>query len=189
MMLYHGGTNVVEKPAIIPHSAGRDFGMSFYCTDIRVQAEKWAGRQRRIRKQPAILNLYEFKMGFAQNNLHFKIFQAYSKEWLELVINCRKNPRYKHDFDIVFGKIVNDDVGETVPAVLNGLMPFDFVLQKLVFMSANNQYCFCTEKSLTCLEFIVFSKTFKTVWPFFTMYFTMSFKLGFCIMKPVSTSL
>jgi hypothetical protein len=54
----------------------------------------------------------------------------------------------------VHGKIANDDVGETVQAVMDGLMPFDFALQRLAFMPANNQYCFCTEKALPCLGFI-----------------------------------
>jgi hypothetical protein len=54
----------------------------------------------------------------------------------------------------VHGKIANDDVGETVQAVLDGLMPLDFALQKLAFMPSNNQYCFCTEKSLAYLGFI-----------------------------------
>jgi hypothetical protein len=45
---------------------------------------------------------------------------------------------YHGDTDIVYGKIANDDVGETVQAVLDGLMPFDFALQKLAFMPSNN---------------------------------------------------
>jgi hypothetical protein len=53
----------------------------------------------------------------------------------------------------VHGKIANDDVGETVQAILDGLMPFDFALKRLVFMPSNNQYCFCTEKSFVCLQF------------------------------------
>jgi len=35
----------------------------------------------------------------------------------------------------------------------DGLMPLEFAMQKLVFMYANNQYCFCTEESLTYLKF------------------------------------
>ena len=153
MILYHGSTIIVENPVIRPQSAGRDFGMGFYCTDIRSQAESWAKRQGRIRKQTAILNIYEFDIDYAQNNLNFKTFKDYSHEWLEIVINCRKNLQYTHGFDIVYGKIANDDVGETVQAILDGLMPFDFALQKLAFMPANNQYCFCTEKSLAYLGF------------------------------------
>jgi len=153
MILYHGGTDIVEKPEILPRSAGRDFGMGFYCTDIRSQAENWAKRQGRIRKQTAILNMYEFDIDSAQQNINIKMFQDYSHEWLEMVINCRKNTTYKHGCDAVYGKIANDDVGETVQAVLDGLMPFDFALQKLAFMPANSQYCFCTEKALTYLRF------------------------------------
>ena len=153
MILYHGGTGTVENPVIKMRAAGRDFGKGFYCTDMRDQAEKWAKRQGRVRKQTAILNLYEFNIDSAQRDFNFKMFNDYTIEWLELIINCRKDIQYDHGFDIVYGRIANDDVGETVQAVLNGLMPLDFALQKLVFMPSNNQYCFCTEKSLTLLEF------------------------------------
>jgi len=154
MILFHGGTDIIEKPAILPQSGGRDFGKGFYCTDIRNQAEKWAKRQGRVRNLPPILNVYEFNINNAQTNLKLKTLKDYSQEWLELVIACRRDNKYTHDFDIVYGKIANDDVGETVQAVLDGLMPFDFALQKLAFMPSNNQYCFCTEKSLAYIKFI-----------------------------------
>ena len=153
MILYHGGTDSIENPVIKFQSGGRDFGVGFYCTDIRSQAEKWALRQGRVRNQIAVLNIYEFDRENAQKNLNLKMFKDYSGEWLELVIACRKSPQYIHGFDIVYGKIANDDVGETVQAVLDGLMPFDYALQKLAFMPSNNQYCFCTEKSLAYLGF------------------------------------
>jgi len=153
MTLYHGGTDIIEKPVIRPQSRGRDFGTGFYCTGIRNQAEKWATRQGRIRKLTAILNVYEFDIDNAQRNLNCKIFNDYSIEWLEMVVNCRRDSHYVHGFDIVYGKIANDDVGETVQAVVDGLMPLDFALKKLVFMPANNQYCFCTEKTLAYLKF------------------------------------
>ena len=151
MILYHGGTDIIEKPVIRPQSGGRDFGKGFYCTDIRSQAEKWAKRQGRVRKLTAVLNMYEFDADCAKGNLNMKMFKDYSQEWLNLVVNCRKEQHFIHSFDIVYGKIANDDVGETVQAVVDGLMPFDFALQKLSFMPSNNQYCFCTEKSLEYL--------------------------------------
>jgi hypothetical protein len=113
MILYHGGTDIVEKPAI----------------------------------------MYEFDIDYAHNKLNFIMFEDYSREWLELVIYCRKDLQYIHGYDLVYGKIANDDVGETVQAVLDGLMPFDFALQKLAFMPSNNQYCFSTEKSLAYIKF------------------------------------
>ena len=154
MILYHGGTVVVEKPEIKSPLSGRDFGKGFYCTDIRTQAEKWARRQAVIRRQAAVLNVYEFDRETSAKTLNIKLFEDYSREWLELILKCRADPQYTHGFDIVYGKIANDDVGETVQAVLDGLMPLDFALQKLLFMQSNNQYSFCTEKSLAYIKFV-----------------------------------
>jgi len=153
MILYHGGTVIIKNPKIISHSGGRDFGMGFYCTDIRSQAEKWARRQGKIRKQTSVLNIYEFDIDNARQKLNFKTFEDYSQEWLEMVINCRNDRGYIHGFDIVHGKIANDDVGETVQAIIDGFMPIDLALQKLKFMPSNNQYCFCTENSLAYIGF------------------------------------
>ena len=152
MILYHGGTDRIEKPEIRLSLANRDFGIGFYCTDIRAQAEKWAQRQGRIRRKTPIVNIYEFDIKNAGQDLNYKVFEDYAIEWLELIVKCRKDSSYRHEFDIVFGKIANDDVGETVQAILNGFMPLEFALQKLAFMPANNQYCFCTEKSLTYIK-------------------------------------
>jgi hypothetical protein len=156
MMLYHGGTDIVKEPKIILNEQGRDFGFGFYTTGIYEQALKWAKRQARIRQKQAILNIYEFDEDKASKNLNFKKFTDYSIEWLEFIVNNRANPQFRHIFDIVFGKIANDDVGETVQAVVDGLMPLDFALQKLTFMQANNQYAFCSEKSLSYINFSKF---------------------------------
>ena len=153
MTLFHGGTDKIEKPVIRILPASRDFGAGFYCTDIKEQAEKWARRQGRIRNKTPILNIYNFDINTARQNLNCHFFSDYAIEWLELILKCRKDASYKHGFDIVYGKIANDDVGETVQAVLNGFMPMDFALQRLKFMHANNQYCFCTEKSLEFLKY------------------------------------
>jgi hypothetical protein len=158
MILYHGGTHIIKEPQILLTEKGRDFGFGFYTTDIYEQAVKWAKRQSRIRKKTAMLNIYEFNIDNAHKYLHFKDFADYSLEWLEFVVNNRSNVQFKHNFDIVFGKIANDDVGETVQAVIDGLMPFDFALQKLSFMEANNQYAFCSEKSLQDITFSTFQE-------------------------------
>ena len=114
MILYHGGTDIVKEPKIIFGEQGRDFGFGFYATDIYEQALKWAKRQGRIRRKQAILNIYEFDDDMAAKNSNFKKFTDYSLEWLEFIVSNRANPQFKHSFDIVFGKIANDDVGETV---------------------------------------------------------------------------
>ncbi|MDR2507432.1 MAG: DUF3990 domain-containing protein, partial [Candidatus Accumulibacter sp.] len=125
MMLYHGGTDIIETPGIVRSVIGRDFGAGFYLTGIPDQAEKWARRQARFRKKDAFLNSYAFDEPSVQKNLRIKRFADYSLEWLEWVLACRQHADFKHGYDIVFGKIANDDVGETVQAVLDGLMPKD----------------------------------------------------------------
>lgn len=158
MILYHGGTDIVQEPKLLLGERGRDFGVGFYTTGLYDQASKWAKRQGRTRRKQAILNAYEFDVDQAIEQLNFKQFTDYSLKWLEFVINNRVNPHIKHDFDIVFGRIANDDVGETIQAVADGLMPFDFALQRLVFMYSNNQYAFCTERSLSYIRFLEFQR-------------------------------
>jgi hypothetical protein len=153
MTLYHGGTDIIKKPKLTFSERGRDFGIGFYTTNIREQAQKWAKRQGQIRNKQAILNIYEFDDTRAEKDLYIKNFTEYSLEWLNFIVSNRANRITKHDFDVVFGKIANDDVGETVQLVVDGLMPLDFALQRLKFMQANNQYAFCTEKSLFYISF------------------------------------
>ena len=154
MIIYHGGTDVVEAPRIISTYTGRDFGAGFYTTDIREQAVRWAKRQARYRKKPdAIVNMYNLD-DKAFLSLATKDFENYTIEWLNFVVACRRDVAFKHEYDIVIGKIADDDVGETIQAVVDGLTSQEFALSKLVFMYANNQICFSTDKALKYLAFI-----------------------------------
>ena len=75
-------------------------------------------------------------------------------EWLEMVVRCRSDINYSHGFDIVCGKIANDNVGETVSYVIQGIMRTEDAVQRLKFDKINNQIAFCTERSLAALTFI-----------------------------------
>lgn len=155
MILYHGGTDVVDSPKIIKSDIGRDFGCGFYTTDIKAQAEKWARRTARVRRiDSAILNIYEYDVESAQKILKIKSFDGYNMEWLDTVLECRLDSDFSHGYDIMSGKIANDDVGETVQAVVDGLTPKEFALTRLSYMAANYQICFCTEQSLRFLRFV-----------------------------------
>jgi len=158
MILYHGSTDIVEVPEIRMSEFGRDFGAGFYTTDIKEQAEKWAKRLARIRgkKQKGVvpvLNVYEFDEK-AFEDLCIKRFDGYTMDWLDLIVLCRKDVNFTHEFDIVTGRIADDDVGETVQTVVDGLAPKDYALTKLTYMSANNQICFNTDKALEYLKFV-----------------------------------
>jgi hypothetical protein len=159
MIVYHGSPEIVEEPRILQPATGRDFGTGFYTTDIESQAVKWAKRLAKTRrKEHAILNRYEFDGEQACQSLKIKSFDGYTMEWLDLIVACRQDSSYRHEFDLVTGKIADDDVGETVQTVVDGVAPKDFALAKLTYMSTNNQICFCTEAALSFLHFIQYER-------------------------------
>lgn len=157
MILYHGTTVEIKIPEIITSELGRDFGFAFYTTDIKEQAERWAVRKAKIQSRKTksrivpIVNVYEWH---DTNELNIKHFDGASMEWLEMVVKCRSNISYNHGYDIVCGKIANDNVGETISYVIQGIMRKEDAVQRLSFEKINNQIAFCTEKSLSTLTFI-----------------------------------
>ena len=146
MILYHGSTMEVSQPRILKSEIGRDFGFAFYTTDIQAQAERWARRRAMIESrrtktevQP-IVSAYEWDEDTAKQ-LHFLQFDGASMEWLELVVTCRSRT------------IANDNVGETVSYVMQGIMRKEDAIDRLRFEQINNQIAFCTETALHTLHF------------------------------------
>lgn len=158
MIVYHGSYVQIKKPKILIQEKGRDFGFGFYTTTIKQQAERWAIRTARLlsrnsgKDENAIVNVYEFDETF-EKELNIKSFPNADLEWLELVIKCRSDLNFKHGYDIVSGKIANDNVGETVQYVLAGIMRKEDAVERLKFEKINDQICFCTEKALNAISF------------------------------------
>lgn len=156
MILYHGSTVTVETPEVIKAEIGRDFGFAFYTTDIEEQAIRWAKRKamiayRKCRQHISpVISVYEW---IETSDLSVKAFEGATIEWLDMVLKCRSNLKYQHDYDVVVGKIANDNVGETVSYVLQGIMRKEDAIERLKFEKINNQIAFCTEKSLSSLHY------------------------------------
>lgn len=158
MILYHGSNVIVDSPKIIKTELGRDFGFGFYTTDIKEQAIRWAKRKSKLLNSDCgYISIFEIDDNIFQK-LNFKNFPEPSLEWLDMVCNCRSNKDFTHNFDIVSGKIANDNVGETVTYVLRGIMRKEDAVERLKFEQINNQICFNTEKSLRYLKFIGFEE-------------------------------
>ena len=158
MILYHGSTLEVQQPRILKSEIGRDFGFAFYTTDIQAQAERWARRRAMIESrrtktevQP-IVSVYDWDEDAAKQ-LQFLQFDGASMEWLDLVVTCRSQTDYSHGYDIVEGKIANDNVGETVSYVMQGIMRKEDAIKRLRFEQINNQIALCTEAALRTLRF------------------------------------
>ena len=157
MKLYHGSTVAVRKPSLRPGRQNADFGKGFYTTSNPEQAERWAIRRAKIQSRkekrpvPAIVNEYEWNRS---DDLAIMEFSGASMEWLDMVVHCRSNPTYRHSYDIVTGKIANDNAGETVSFVIQGIMRREDAIERLKFEKINNQIAFCTEKALSQIHFI-----------------------------------
>lgn len=158
MILYHGSYTTIDTPKILIQDKGRDFGFGFYTTTIKEQAERWAIRTARLRsrrsdkRETAVVNIYEFDEESAKK-LNTKSFLNADLDWLELVIKCRSDLSFRHHFDIVSGKIANDNVGETVEYVIAGIMRKEDAVERLRFEKINDQICFCTDLALKTLSF------------------------------------
>ncbi len=157
MIVYHGTTLEIQNPKIITNEIGRDFGFAFYTTDIKEQAERWAVRRAKLMSRknriavPAVVNVYEWN---SLDSLSEKRFDGASMEWLEMVVKCRSDISFSHNYDIVSGKIADDNVGETVSYVMQGIMRKEDAIERLKFEKINNQIAFCTEKALKGLRFL-----------------------------------
>lgn len=157
MLVYHGTILEIKEPKIITTEIGRDFGFAFYTTDIKEQAERWALRRAMIQSRKskanvsAVVNIYEWE---PDANTDILEFDGASMEWLDMVVSCRSNLSFRHDHDIVIGKIADDNVGETVAYVIQGIMRKEDAIERLKFEKINNQIAFCSERSLKQLKFI-----------------------------------
>ena len=159
MILFHGGTDIIEHPVVITGDQGRDFGFAFYVTDIREQAERWACRRAKYRGRIAhsevkgIVCEYEVDENGC-DDLAIRRFPEPSLEWIDFVVANRSDVTYRHDYDLVVGKIANDRVGETISYVVQGVMRREDALERLRFQQINNQFAFCTEKAIARLRFV-----------------------------------
>ena len=157
MVVYHGSNVEVIEPKIIKTEKGRDFGLAFYVTPIKAQAEKMAKRKQVQAKivgqnNQAIVSVFEWNENIKDKN--YKVFKNADQEWLELIVKCRSDVSFKHSFDIVEGKIADDSVAETVSLFINGYISKEETIKRLKFQKINSQIAFCSEGALKDLKFI-----------------------------------
>lgn len=145
MIVYHGSFKEVSKPDIFHSRRAVDFGPGFYVTPLFEQAVKWAEKFRRKQKDPFV-SKYNFDEN-AYNELKCLVFDEYSEEWLDYILNCRAG-KSNDDYDIVTGGVANDKVFNTVELYFDGLIEKDEALNRLKYEKPNLQICFKTQKSI-----------------------------------------
>lgn len=144
MKLYHGGYIPVEKPKILEGKFSKDFGNGFYCTELEMQAVRWASRY-----DTGIVSIYEY---VPNEDLEVLVFNEMTEAWLDFIVACRSGG--KHHYDIVIGAMANDQIYNYISDFVDGVLTREqfWVLAK--FKQPTHQICFCSEKALNTLQFI-----------------------------------
>ena len=152
MLLYHGSNIEVREPKIIVGEVTHDFGFAFYLTKEKEKAEKWATiKVRRNQNGTPIVSVFEYNENISE--LNYKNYPEANEEWLNLICKCRSINEFRHEYDIVEGKIADDKVGETITFYLEGVITKPQAIERLKYSKANSQIAFCSEKALKHLRF------------------------------------
>ena len=150
MILYHGSFVEVDRPDLAHSRPNVDFGKGFYVTPIYEQAKKWCSRFIR-RGKDGIVSRYVFGED-AYKDLKVLTFDAYSADWLDFIMNCRRG-QDGTDYDLVIGGVANDKVFNTVELFFDGLIDEVEAIHRLQYEKPNLQMAFRTAKALSYLKF------------------------------------
>lgn len=148
MTVYHGSYVSVPQPLAKIGRNNLDFGKGFYVTNIRKQADAWATvvAGRKGRNVKPIVSVFHFDKEQAQaDGIRFKVFDAYSIEWLDYVVSCRKGQDYSHVYDVVEGGVANDNVIDTVEDYEKSVITAEQALGQLKYKNVNHQLCILSQ--------------------------------------------
>lgn len=157
MIVYHGTTEVIERPDVKHSKKYLDFGKGFYLTTFEEQAKKWAVRKSMRQGKTAIVNIYEMK----DNCTDYRVlsFEKENEKWLEFVCACRKGENLNTDYDIIIGNVADDDVFKTVDMYFRGLWDKKKVLEELRYYKMNDQICIVNQNTLD--QILTFQKAYE----------------------------
>ncbi len=146
MILYHGSNQEIIKPNVEFSKRYLDFGRGFYLTSYQEQSEKWALRKAaRLGGKPTI-NVYELPEDFTS----YKVcsFETENELWLDFVCNCRKGELTYQQYDLVMGRVADDDVFKTIDMYFKDLWTKEKVLEELRYYQENNQFCLINQQMI-----------------------------------------
>ena len=155
MKLYHGSNIEVKNPKILTSARVGDFGRGFYTTSSLEQARRWAQiRAKQEDVQSGIVTVFEVPDTIFENSeLRIKTFEKADEEWLDFVLENRKNTEFEHGFDLVVGPVADDRVYVCLNMLEDGLADRETVIKKLKTYVLADQILFHTAKSLLFLDY------------------------------------
>jgi len=164
IIVYHGSYMEVQQPDLNKCKENKDFGKGFYITTDRNQAIKFARLiAERYNTTYGVLNEYVLT---DIEGLTYHGFENTDMEWLNCVVGNRKK-KYRYlaenweSFDILSGKVANDDTSTVINAYLLGIYgeigaetAGKTAIANLEPENLKNQLCFRTEEAIAKLNFV-----------------------------------
>jgi hypothetical protein len=153
MNLYHGGTEIIEKPEIRAANRPVDFGDGFYTTSDFEQASNFAKLRADFRKLDfGIVNVYEIDEEIFSDFSVLK-FEKPDEEWFDFVIDCRKGGKLFEKYDLIVGPVANDRVFRVLDFYEAGVYTKEHAIEELLPYRLSNQYAFFNRDLISNLKF------------------------------------
>ena len=157
MILYHGSNVNIEVPNLSKSKPYKDFGQGFYLSADKNQALRMAEQKTlQLLIGEPIVSEFEFDETLLQGNeLKVKIFEDYSVEWANFILQNRDvhNQHPIHDYDIVYGPIADDGVTFQLRRFQAGTITIEELVKELKYAKGITfQYFFGTIKALEELK-------------------------------------
>lgn len=157
MIVYHGSSEIIEKPDVKFSKNYLDFGKGFYVTTFENQAKKWALRKGMRQNKQGVVNIYELKDQW--KDFRVLSFEKEDEQWLDFVCACRKGESLNMDYDIIIGNVADDDVFKTVDMYFRGLWDKKKVLEELRYYKMNDQICIVNQSVLE--QVLIFQEAYE----------------------------
>ena len=169
--LYNGSYCEVIEPELSKCARFKDFGQGFYLTSSKEQAQSFAkistnkavGRNLIKPQRFGVVSTYVYE---EDPDLRIKDFPTAEVNWLHCVIGHRRNSYFLDTvrelsvYDIISGKIANDNTNATMITYLYGLYgevgsesADSICIGLLLPERLKDQFCFRTVKALKALKF------------------------------------
>jgi len=155
LYLYHGSNGKIQYPKLDKGRSPLDFGIGFYLTSSKIQAEQWAIRKtKRVALGLPVLNVFEIDENVLESGcMKVKIFCNSSLEWLDFVIDNRNEVYAGEKYDVIIGPVADDSVIRTIRLYLNGVYTKEEAIKRFKVETLEDQYLFATQKALSYLSF------------------------------------
>lgn len=153
MKLYHGSNMIITEIDLSRCNRYKDFGQAFYLSAEESQAYNLAESRADFLGGEPVVNPFEFDES-ALKELKVKIFPHYSIEWAEFVWNNRDDHQdFHHDYDIVYGPIMNDTIGFQMREYRRNHKDIHGFLEGIKFEKGETfQWAFCNARAINYLK-------------------------------------